>query len=860
MVEQGAHGLGEEPAVAEQGPSGDTRVTDPGRLDALQRTGLLDSDADEAFDRLTRIASSMLGVPVSLVSLVAADRQFFKSARGLPEPWASQRGTPLSHSFCQHVVAADAPLIVEDARRDTLLRDNAAVDDLGVVAYAGFPIRSGDGAVLGSLCAIDHLPRVWSERDLALLADLANLARTEIELRASLNASRQIARAAARLSAERQTVIESTSDGIYTTDVAGRCTLANAAAARILGYPADELLGQDMHELVHRHGPDGAVIAREDCALSMALHAGVAARMDGTLFTRRNGTRFPVECAFAPLYRDGTLDGAVITFRDISEQVAAAAVLHESEMKFRAVFQDAGIGIVITGLDGLLLDCNTAYATLTGYPREELLATSFEAVTDREDAIEQRRLADEMLAGRIEQLRMDKRYVRKSGEVVWGRLTATLMRDAEGQPRFIVGAVEDITAPRRAGQAMELLADAGALLASSLEYEATLEAVARRALPRLGEACLVELAVAGPGAHSVRVHIDPAVESALRAAGDLGSPSGAAATPPGRRSWVLDAATLASDAAAAWRPLADVGLRSVIALPIRGHAGIVGWMTFASTRDCYADEDVRLAEELGTRAASAIENATLYREAQSATRIRDEVLAVVSHDLRNPVHTITMGASVLLELPELDDAAIRTQLGVIRRSAARANQLISDLLDVTRIENGRLHLHRELVPLGDLLADAAQLVAARAQERCITMSVEPPAAATLVDLDRHRVLQALDNLLGNALKFTPPGGEVALVAIADDGGARFEVRDSGPGIGAEERQNLFRRFWQARRGDRRGVGLGLSIVKGIVDAHGGAIDVDGDRPIGTSIRFTIPRRELSSSPPAASAGPATARA
>ncbi|GAA0601617.1 hypothetical protein GCM10009416_44340 [Craurococcus roseus] len=150
---------------------------------ALWRTGLLDTPPEEVFDRLTRLAGRLLGAPVILVSLVEADRQFFKSAVGLPEPWATRRQTPLSHSFCQHVVATGAPLRIADAREDPLVCDNLAVPDIGVVAYLGMPLATADGQVLGSLCAIDTKPRNWTAEDAAALRDLASLAMSEMSLR-----------------------------------------------------------------------------------------------------------------------------------------------------------------------------------------------------------------------------------------------------------------------------------------------------------------------------------------------------------------------------------------------------------------------------------------------------------------------------------------------------------------------------------------------------------------------------------------------------------------------------------------------------------------------------------------------------
>ena len=157
-------------------------VSDPERLEALRSTGLLDSDTTPSFDRHARLAAAVLNAPVALVSLVDSDRQFFKSCLGLPEPWASQRETPLTLSFCQHAVARRQPLIVDDAREHEVLRDNLAIRDLGVVAYAGIPLIDADGHALGTLCVIDSRPRHWTTHQVQLLEDLATSVVTEIAL------------------------------------------------------------------------------------------------------------------------------------------------------------------------------------------------------------------------------------------------------------------------------------------------------------------------------------------------------------------------------------------------------------------------------------------------------------------------------------------------------------------------------------------------------------------------------------------------------------------------------------------------------------------------------------------------------
>jgi signal transduction histidine kinase len=170
-------------------------LLDPSRLNALRRTALLDSAPEASFDRLTRLAVRLLCVPVALISLVDDRRQFFKSHAGLSEPWATKRQTPLSHSFCQHVVTSGDPLIVDDSRDHPLVRDNLAVADLQVIAYAGVPLVSPEGHVLGSFCAIDTQPRTWTAEEIDALKDLAALAMSEIGLKRAKDAAEAASKA-----------------------------------------------------------------------------------------------------------------------------------------------------------------------------------------------------------------------------------------------------------------------------------------------------------------------------------------------------------------------------------------------------------------------------------------------------------------------------------------------------------------------------------------------------------------------------------------------------------------------------------------------------------------------------------------
>ncbi len=160
-----------------------TALRDEGRLAALRRARLLDTPPEEVFDRLARLVCRLLGVPAALVSLVEADRQFFKSAVGLPESWMLRRETSLLHSFCQHVVASGTPLLVQEASGHPLVSGSLAIADLGVVAYLGMPLATADGHAIGALCAIDTQPRAWTPGDAAALRDLAAMTMSEVALR-----------------------------------------------------------------------------------------------------------------------------------------------------------------------------------------------------------------------------------------------------------------------------------------------------------------------------------------------------------------------------------------------------------------------------------------------------------------------------------------------------------------------------------------------------------------------------------------------------------------------------------------------------------------------------------------------------
>ena len=256
----------------------------------------------------------------------------------------------------------------------------------------------------------------------------------------------------------------------------------------------------------------------------------------------------------------------------------------------------------------------------------------------------------------------------------------------------------------------------------------------------------------------------------------------------------------------------------------------------------FDEADQAVLTQLSQLASVALENARLYRGEQDAKRARDDLVAIVSHDLRNPVHTISMAASFLLEIAPADDRRVtaRRQLEVIQRSANRANRLIQDLLDVAKIQAGGLAVDSAPVDVKSLLQEAVEVSTPLAGAKAIRVSSVPPDGELRVMSDRERVLQVIQNLMGNAIKFTPKGGEIRILAFHEHPDVRFTVADSGPGIPPEHLNHVFDRYWQAKSTAKLGTGLGLSIAKGIVEAHGGRIWAESPPNSGAEFNFTLP--------------------
>jgi signal transduction histidine kinase len=287
------------------------------------------------------------------------------------------------------------------------------------------------------------------------------------------------------------------------------------------------------------------------------------------------------------------------------------------------------------------------------------------------------------------------------------------------------------------------------------------------------------------------------------------------------------------------------GLSSLLVVPLHAHDRVLGAVTFAMrTGGRRHDPSYRtLAEEFASRVALAVDNAAAYQRVRQAVGARDETLAIVSHDLRNPLSAIRMCMSALQEVPPPSAETTADLLGSVQEATALMSRIIQDLLDVASMDSGRLSLERQIESIGPLLGRVEAMFRVVADDRGIALILEHTGLEGLprVNIDAERVEQVLANLLNNALKFTDAGGIVRIAAISAPGKITVTVSDTGPGIAPEDLPHIFDRFWHGRRRTKiRSTGLGLAISRGIVQAHGGRIWAESTPGQGTTVSFELP--------------------
>lgn len=407
----------------------------------------------------------------------------------------------------------------------------------------------------------------------------------------------------------------------------------------------------------------------------------------------------------------------------------------------------------------------------------------------------------------------------------------------------------------RSEAAQRFLSVAGHEFNKSLDFEATLIKIAHLAVPAIADWCVVDRWETDRIRRVAAAHADPAKTWIARAIGERYAPDPLAerGVPQvfrtGKTEW--QAEIVDHEVAANARDpehlamLRAIGLKSFIIVPvaIQGEVNCTITLVTAESGRRYSESDVRVAEQLADRAAAALENARLYATAQHAIFVREQILAMVAHDLRNQLMVIGTGAAVLTQKPgSVGTDRIRKIAERIVPTIGTMRRLLDDLLDMGAIEAGKLSFTPEPVAVADILKEAFESGLPAAQESGLELKLEPCDSAIRVQADLKRVMQVLSNLLGNAIKFTPRGGTITLRAEPEaEMLVRFAVADTGPGISQSDLATLFEPYKKVEHRVRTGSGLGLYIAKRIVVQHGGRLWAASELGKGSTFYFTLPR-------------------
>jgi signal transduction histidine kinase len=412
-------------------------------------------------------------------------------------------------------------------------------------------------------------------------------------------------------------------------------------------------------------------------------------------------------------------------------------------------------------------------------------------------------------------------------------------------------AAEDARAlAETAGKVQQFLAELSSALAISPQYSSALASCARLTVPYFADLCVIdEVAKDGSLTHVEVAFADATTHMFVS---QILEPPGPWRT---RQAEVIETgqAVLVHDADPSDGGEARVLLHmegknkaypaSTIVAPLIVRDQTFGLITFAmaGSRRRYVANDVNVAVEVARRTAMAIDNAKLHEGTERAVQQRQDILAIVSHDLRNPLGSILGVTQILLSAPSTDETAEdRKKIALIQRSANRMNRMIADLLDLSSIDAGHLSMDVKAAALTPLVAEVVDNLRRSAQDKEILLHAHLPSEEIVFFCDRLRVMQVLLNLVGNAIKFTASGGSVEVSAELHATNLLVRVTDDGPGIPKERLAHVFERYWQARETAAAGMGLGLYISKGIVDAHGGSIGVESIVGEGSTFFFTLP--------------------
>src|SRR5262245_60219260 len=522
----------------------------------------------------------------------------------------------------------------------------------------------------------------------------------------------------------------------------------------------------------------------------------------------------------------------------------------ELEMQNRELTEShnsAPIGYCTLDPNGYIREINLTGAALLETPREQLIGKSFRSIAASSDPLGFQAHWERCIEKNTRVTSDVTLFLRQSGR----RTLRMVCEPVTNRHRVTTAyqmALLDVTEEKRLEDELRLLAELGAVLVTPTNYSQTIAATVSVLVPRFADLMKVDVVDDDGRMQRVLVKFADAEKQRLLAEQlKQYSPQGGWKTDQAR---VIESGVpmLLTEVPDVVRDrlahddthtalLQAAGVQSMMVLPLMARGKAFGAVTFAAAESGrhYSASNFQFAQTIANRLAAAIDNARLFAERKKAIEARDAILAIVSHDLGNSLGAIQLKAHVTLSKKEDSVDAV-----FIQRRAGEMARLIQDLLDVSSIEAGRLRLEKRVQAVGPLLKQVLEDLQEQAEQKSIRLGIELPTDNLNVDCDPDRIRQVLTNLIQNAIKFTKPGGSIQVRVEPLAGEVCFSVTDTGSGIPKVDLPHIFERFTRATKSARQGAGLGLSIAKGIVEAHSGRIWAESQEGVGSTFSFTLP--------------------
>jgi PAS domain S-box-containing protein len=644
-------------------------------------------------------------------------------------------------------------------------------------------------------------------------------------------------------------------DAVITTDTQSQVTYLNPVAESLTGWGRSEAHGQTL-ETVFPILHEQTRTPVENPVIKVIREGAIVGLGNHTVLVARDGTERPIDDSAAPIRGDdGRTIGVVLIFRDVTEQRQAQIALRQSEARKTAILDTALDAVITIDHEGKVVEFNPAAERTLGFQRAEVLGREMAEVMVPLSLRETLRhgLAHYLATGQgaVLDKRLEMPALRADGMVFPVELAIT--RIPAEEPPLFTAYLRDITDRKRAEKAARFLADASKSLAALVDHGSTLQKVARLAVPSFADWCAVDLEEPDGSLRRVAVaHADPskvelAHELYRRFPPEPDAPQGA---PHILRTGKPELISEIADALLVemvkneerLRIIRELGLKSYLGVPLQTKGKTVGAITFVAAESGrrFDAADLAVAEDLAHRAGIAMENARLYSEVREADRRKDEFLAMLAHELRNPLAPIRNALHIMKQAGS--DAAVAGRVReMMERQVQHMTRMVDDLLDVSRITRGKIELRKEILDLAAVVGRTVEATRALFLDRRHELTVDLPRETLILEADPTRLEQVLANLLNNAAKYTDHGGHIWLTARREDRELVLRVRDTGSGIAPDMIVHIFEPFVQSDRvlhQSQGGLGIGLTLVRSLVEMHGGTVTPYSEGP-GRGSEFIV---------------------